>query len=98
VVSFVSLLSGCPDSLRRPTAGQRKPFPAYCICDHLLSLSFLLGEKRERNDASYSQGYLPRLQFSYKKRNVHGKLNASWKISSLAVNGQSFLVSAGHFQ
>ena len=30
------------------------------------------------------------------KRNVHGKLNASWKISSLAVNGQSFLVIDGY--
>ena len=29
-------------------------------------------------------------------RNVHGKLNASWKISSLAVNGQSFLVIDGY--
>ena len=28
--------------------------------------------------------------------NVHGKLNASWKISSLAVNGQSFLVIDGY--
>ena len=31
-----------------------------------------------------------------KKGNVHGKLNASWKISSLAVNGQSFLVIDGY--
>jgi len=30
------------------------------------------------------------------KRNVHGKLNASWKISFLAVNGQSFLVIDGY--
>jgi len=27
---------------------------------------------------------------------IHGKLNASWKISSLAVNGQSFLVIDGY--
>ena len=27
---------------------------------------------------------------------VHGRLNASWKISSLAVNGQSFLVIDGY--
>ena len=31
-----------------------------------------------------------------KKRNVHGRLNASWKICSLAVNGQSFLVIFGY--
>ena len=30
------------------------------------------------------------------QRKVHGKLNASWKISSLAVNGQSFLVIDGY--
>ena len=30
------------------------------------------------------------------RRNVHGKLNASWKISSLAINGQSFLVIDGY--
>ncbi len=30
------------------------------------------------------------------RRKVHGKLNASWKISSLAVNGQSFLVIDGY--
>jgi hypothetical protein len=30
------------------------------------------------------------------KRNVHGRLNASWKICSLAVNGQSFLVIFGY--
>ena len=30
------------------------------------------------------------------KRKIHGKLNASWKISSLAVNGQSFLVIDGY--
>ena len=29
-------------------------------------------------------------------RKVHGRLNASWKISSLAVNGQSFLVIDGY--
>ena len=29
-------------------------------------------------------------------REVHGRLNASWKISSLAVNGQSFLVIDGY--
>ena len=28
--------------------------------------------------------------------NVHGRLNASWKISCLAVNGQSFLVIDGY--
>ena len=28
--------------------------------------------------------------------NVHGRLNASWKICSLAVNGQSFLVIDGY--
>ena len=27
---------------------------------------------------------------------VHGRLNASWKISCLAVNGQSFLVIDGY--
>jgi hypothetical protein len=31
-----------------------------------------------------------------KRRKVHGRLNASWKISSLAVNGQSFLVIDGY--
>merc|ERR1712060_459452 len=31
-----------------------------------------------------------------KKRKVHGRLNASWKISCLAVNGQSFLVIDGY--
>ena len=31
-----------------------------------------------------------------RKRKIHGKLNASWKISSLAVNGQSFLVIDGY--
>ena len=31
-----------------------------------------------------------------RKRNVHGRLNASWKICSLAVNGQSFLVIFGY--
>jgi len=30
------------------------------------------------------------------KGKIHGKLNASWKISSLAVNGQSFLVIDGY--
>merc|ERR1712204_48468 len=30
------------------------------------------------------------------QRKIHGKLNASWKISSLAVNGQSFLVIDGY--
>ena len=29
-------------------------------------------------------------------RKVHGRLNASWKISCLAVNGQSFLVIDGY--
>ena len=29
-------------------------------------------------------------------RELHGRLNASWKISSLAVNGQSFLVIDGY--
>lgn len=29
-------------------------------------------------------------------RNTHGRLNASWKICSLAVNGQSFLVIDGY--
>ena len=29
-------------------------------------------------------------------RNTHGRLNASWKINSLAVNGQSFLVIDGY--
>merc|ERR1740129_2217722 len=31
-----------------------------------------------------------------KKSKIHGKLNASWKISFLAVNGQSFLVIDGY--
>merc|ERR1712161_46641 len=31
-----------------------------------------------------------------KKRKIHGRLNASWKISFLAVNGQSFLVIDGY--
>merc|ERR1712190_59607 len=31
-----------------------------------------------------------------KKRKVHGRLKASWKISCLAVNGQSFLVIDGY--
>ena len=31
-----------------------------------------------------------------KERKVHGRLNASWKISCLAVNGQSFLVIDGY--
>ena len=31
-----------------------------------------------------------------RKGNVHGRLNASWKICSLAVNGQSFLVIDGY--
>ena len=37
-------------------------------------------------------------QFSMiqKERNVHGKLNASWKICSLAFNGQPFLVIDGY--
>ena len=30
------------------------------------------------------------------RRNVHGRLNASWKICSLAVKGQSFLVIDGY--
>ena len=30
------------------------------------------------------------------QRNVHGRLNGSWKICSLAVNGQSFLVIDGY--
>ena len=30
------------------------------------------------------------------ERKVLGRLNASWKISSLAVNGQSFLVIDGY--
>ena len=30
------------------------------------------------------------------QRKVHGRLNASWKISSLAVNGHSFLVIDGY--
>ena len=33
---------------------------------------------------------------SCQQRKVHGRLNASWKISSLAVNGQSFLVIDGY--
>merc|ERR1711876_82925 len=33
-----------------------------------------------------------------KKRKIHGRLNASWKISFLAVNGQSFLVIDGYLQ
>ena len=35
------------------------------------------------------------LQVDHKGK-IHGKLNASWKISSLAVNGQSFLVIDGY--
>ena len=31
-----------------------------------------------------------------RQRSVHGRLNASWKICSLAVNGQSFLVIDGY--
>ena len=38
-------------------------------------------------------GDLPR---SISLRKVHGRLNASWKISCLAVNGQSFLVIDGY--
>ena len=34
--------------------------------------------------------------WSIQSRKVHGRLNASWKISSLAVNGQSFLVIDGY--
>ena len=30
------------------------------------------------------------------KGNVHGRLNGSWKICSLAANGQSFLVIDGY--
>merc|ERR1712060_424621 len=37
-----------------------------------------------------------RLTAVKKKRNVHGRLNASWKICFLAVNGQSFLVIDGY--
>merc|ERR1711890_50421 len=33
---------------------------------------------------------------SKEKRNVHGRLNASWKICFLAINGQSFLVIDGY--
>ena len=37
-----------------------------------------------------------RFLWSIQSRKVHGRLNASWKISSLAVNGQSFLVIDGY--
>eukprot|EP00415_Alexandrium_ostenfeldii_P000152 UN0152 len=33
---------------------------------------------------------------SKEKRKVHGRLNGSWKICFLAVNGQSFLVIDGY--
>jgi hypothetical protein len=36
------------------------------------------------------------MTFDNKEGKVHGRLNASWKISSLAVNGQSFLVIDGY--
>ena len=41
---------------------------------------------------------MPRSQSSISNSfgNVHGRLNASWKICSLAVNGQSFLVIDGY--
>ena len=49
-------------------------------------------KRREREDW---QVHLPSIQHSIRGK-VHGRLNASWKISCLAVNGQSFLVIDGY--
>jgi len=55
-----------------------------------------------RNKIMWKKWFIFHLISSMKDRwrkrwgNVHGKLNASWKICSLAVNGQPFLVIDGY--
>ena len=48
-------------------------------------------------DSGYGiDGYAKMNMNKKRLRKVHGRLNASWKISSLAVNGQSILVIDGY--
>ena len=77
--------------------------PSMVICYRKRSPGPAAFTKQTKNSASWTAGQgtnllKPRSDFSMdsRKRKIHGKLNASWKISSLAVNGQSFLVIDGY--
>ena len=82
----VSLQASC--RMKRQLAGKSNSFLslARSLTSHSLSLllrDFSRLSKTKRKEKS-------------REGKIHGKLNASWKISSLAVNGQSFLVIDGY--
>ena len=84
----VSLQASC--RMKRQLAGKSNSFLslARSLTSHSLSLllrDFSRLSKTKRKEKS-------------REGKIHGKLNASWKISSLAVNGQSFLVIDGYLQ
>ena len=64
----------------------------------LISYHTFWNRRCDRKRDVFHKELLPRSQSSISNYfgNVHGRLNASWKICSLAVNGQSFLVIDGY--
>ena len=53
-------------------------------------------ESEETREIPLVKPFLESSLINESERNVHGRLKASWKICSLAVNGQSFLVIDGY--